>query len=74
MSIIVPKIHKAGFYVAVLVWAVGTYFGYIGIDVLSSDVLAIKAQRIGIIISFLVTSAILFLVMKQTVKINEESF
>ena len=74
VSIIVPKIHKAGFYVAVLAWAVVNYFAYSGIDILSNGVMTIKAQRIGIIISFLVTSAILLLVMKQTVKIHEESF
>ena len=73
VSVVVPKVHKAGFYVAVLVWAIVTYFAYVGIDILSNGVMAIKAQKIGNIISFLVTSAILFLVMKQTVKINEES-
>ena len=68
VSVVVPKVHKAGFYVAVLVLAVTTYLVHVGIDVLSGGVLAIKAQKIGNISSFLVTSAILLLVMKYTVK------
>ena len=72
VSVVVPKTHKAGFYAAIFAWAVVTYYTYSGIDALSSGIMAVQSQRVGLLISFLVTVAVLIVTMKYTVNYLEK--
>ena len=72
VSLIVPKTSRAGFYIAIVVWGLASFMVSCGLDTnVGQGEYSLKTigyQRVANIIQFLISSAIILLVMRKTVR------